>query len=235
MTKYRPVSILSIYVIQVLNSFKYMILSNFSKVLESVLFNKIFDSASNHITVYQHDIVRKRSTLTNLATFTQYVCECMNRNGQVGTIYIHIQRAFDQIYVALLVKKLSGLRSVPFSLPGYLRQREYVVLYRQNVDLTSTSGIPQGLNLVRLLFLLFISNIVDVITCQKLLFSDDLKIFTDIKAMSNCIVLQSNINDILKQCADNLKNTSNKCFCVISCYFIMLALRLMPPTVCRVF
>lgn len=46
--------------------------SNFSKVFEMVLYNRILISFQPFISPFQHILIRKRSTVTNLVTFTQF-------------------------------------------------------------------------------------------------------------------------------------------------------------------
>uniref|UniRef100_A0A6P7H956 Uncharacterized protein LOC114348917 n=1 Tax=Diabrotica virgifera virgifera TaxID=50390 RepID=A0A6P7H956_DIAVI len=62
------------------------ILSNFSKVFEIVLYNRILSSVQLYISSHQHGFVNKRSTVTNLVYFTQYLSEVIDDNGQVDDI-----------------------------------------------------------------------------------------------------------------------------------------------------
>lgn len=57
-----------------------------------------------------------------------------------------------------------------------------------------TSGIPQGSVLGPILFLVFMNDIHESLESQILSFTDDTKIFHDIKDYSDVIVLQEDLN-----------------------------------------
>lgn len=62
------------------------------------------------------------------------------------------------------------------------------------------------------MFALFINEITDRITCNKLLFADDLKIFTKIKTIRDCLKLQKDLISISEWCIRNKQSlNANKC------------------------
>jgi hypothetical protein len=82
------------------------IICNFSKILESILYKRIYAGVKNYISPHQHGFVEKRSTLTNLAYFSQYVSEAIDSKYQVDVLYTDFQKAFDQIDHFILLRKL---------------------------------------------------------------------------------------------------------------------------------
>ena len=58
------------------------------------------------------------------------------------------------------------------------------------------SGVPQGLVLGALLFILYINDLPDDVTCGIKLFADDTKIYFIVKDVSDTLLLQKNLDMI---------------------------------------
>jgi hypothetical protein len=82
---------------------------------------------------------------------------------------------------------------------------------------TVNSGIPRGSNLGPLLFLLFINGINEIFTVDYLLYADDLKLFSRIHNMHDCIELQSHVDLVSDWCSRN-KLVLNKDKCISVSY-----------------
>jgi ribonuclease P/MRP protein subunit RPP40 len=78
----------------------------------------------------------------------------------------------------------------------YISDRVLYVEYMgfSSFRFTVNYGIPQGSNLGPLLFLLFMNDINEIFTVDSLLHADDLKSFSRIHNMRDCIELQSNVD-----------------------------------------
>lgn len=193
------------------------ILCNFSKALESILHDHIYNSIKHLLSPSQHGFIQKRSTVTNLACFTQYVAEAMDDQGQVDVIYTDFHKAFDTIDHHVLLLKLSKLgfsRSLCNLFESYLSDRKQYVEYRGNSSnmFTPTSGVAQGSNLGPIFFLLFVNDVVDDLKCEHLLFADDLKLFYKINTNNDCCTLQNDLDLISCWCQKNqLKMNISKC------------------------
>lgn len=184
------------------------ILSNFSKVFEIILYDRIYLSVRNQISPDQHGFMSNRSTVTNLAVFSQYVSNILDRQGQVDVVYTDFSKAFDRIDHAVLLRKLTQFGFHPSAiefLRSYLWKRQQYVAYNgfSSSCYIVTSGVPQGSNLGPLLFLLFINDLNDVIDCCKLFYADDLKIYSVITSIDDCRKLQSDLNHVQSWCLDN--------------------------------
>ena len=59
-----------------------------------------------------------------------------------------------------------------------------------------SSGIPQGSVLRPFLFILFINDMPEVVSCAIKLFADDTKIFTQVTSNADCTNLQGNLNKL---------------------------------------
>jgi hypothetical protein len=53
---------------------------------------------------HQCGFMQKRSTVTTLACFSQYLAELIDNKGQVAVIFTDFQKAFDQIEYYILLE-----------------------------------------------------------------------------------------------------------------------------------
>lgn len=106
-----------------------------------------------------------------------------------GVTYLDGLRPISQIVA------LNGYISVPSSIP---------------------SGIPQGSLLGPLLFTIFINDIESCFKNAKIiLYADDMKILFRISDISDCLVLQQDLDSLLKYCTKNkLELNVSKCFVI---------------------
>lgn len=66
-----------------------------------------------------------------------------------------------------------------------------------------TSGVPQGSILGPTLFLLYVNDLPQVVkSAECLLFADDAKFYKRITSITDCVLLQSDIESLIRWCAD---------------------------------
>lgn len=194
-----------------------IILSNISKLFEIVLHDVLFYHVKTQLAPYQHGFMPGRSTSTNLAVFTQFVANILDQGGQVDVVYTDFSKAFDRLDHGKLLQKLASFgltHSFINFFESYLTNRYLTVQYRgfYSVNITATSGVPQGSVLGPLLFIIFIDDIIEDLQCKSLLYADDLKLFTSINNIEDCIALQNDLQSLSRWCSNNnLHLNVNKC------------------------
>ena len=196
------------------------ILSNFAKVFEQVIYKSIFNHIQPYISPNQHGFLPGRSTITNLITITQFICEQLDNAGQVDVVYTDFSSAFDMVDHGLLLNKLSSFGLAPSFIAlikSYLSNRINYVFYNgfTSYEYVSTSGVPQGSNLGPLFFIVFINDLLRSLTCPVLAYADDLKIYSSVFNDMDVNLLQDNINIIAQYSVSNFLTLN-----VDKCYFL---------------
>jgi hypothetical protein len=201
-TNYRPIAIIN----------------NFAKIFEFILFERIYHHISSKISVNQHGFMARRSTVTNLVSTTQFLCESLDAHGQVDVIYMDLSKAFDRVNHRLLLYKLDdfGLSDgLILLIESYLQKRVQFVQYRgfRSESFSQTSGVPQGSVLGPLFFNIFINDLTSLLNENFQMYADDLKIYRTVSTLDDCSRLQKDLDIIQKWCNDNdqLINTK-KCY-----------------------
>lgn len=184
------------------------ILNNFSKVFEMVIYKYLYSFFQNYLSVNQHGFVKNRSTTSNLACLTQFISEELDAGGQVDVIYTDFSKVFDSLHHDILEHKLHEYgvsNSLVALLKSYLKDRTHFVSFNGHCSkhFSPTSGVPQGSNLGPLLFLIFVNDVCTAVSCEILMFADDLKLFSPIKSVNCCVNLQSQIDQLQQWCDDN--------------------------------
>ncbi|XP_076678211.1 uncharacterized protein LOC143374166 [Andrena cerasifolii] len=163
----------------------------------------------NLIVEQQHGFMPKRSTVTNLCAFTQFVAKSLEDSIQVDVVYLDFHEAFDSIDHGILCNKLRELGMSDNLLrwmSSYLHRRFYSVKVGSSTSTSfcSTSGVPQGSHLGPLLFLLFVNDIANVILNAKfLLYADDIKLFIAVSSLHDAQNLQADLSRIESWCIGN--------------------------------
>lgn len=196
------------------------LVSNFAKIFDAVLYEQIYPLVKKHISPFQHGFMEKKSTVTNLACFSQSVSEILDSRGQVDVVYTDISKAFDRIDLNLLMVKLDKIGFSPPLLRlfnSYLFDREQRVTchFTKSNPYIATSGVAQGAKWGPLLFLIYINDLAEMIICNKLLFADDLKLYSTIDTALDCVALQRCVDAVCEWCSKNgLSLNVDKCVVV---------------------
>ena len=168
------------------------LLSNTSKVLERIIYNKIINHISKDINPHQFGFTKNSSTLQQMLIFLDQI---INSPQQTDVIYLDISKAFDTVSHSILLNKLwsIGITGTLWTwFKDYLSNRyQRVTINNSYSDLLPiNSGVPQGSILGPLLFLVYINDMSSYIHHSQLLkFADDTKCFCHISTLCLTIML----------------------------------------------
>ena len=169
---YRPVSLLSCN----------------AKLFEKVIFKYVFNFFKDNflITVWQSGFLPGRSTITQLTELYHTFCKAVADGKEIRIVFLDISKAFDRVWHAGLLHKLQafGIKGKLLAwFTDYLRdRRQRVVIEGQSSECADLkAGVPQGAVLGPLLLLVFINDIMYIVThCKFCLFADDTCLFVEV-------------------------------------------------------
>ena len=173
-----------------------------SKVLEKIIFDKVYDFVKAFISDLQFGFVKNRSMLQQLLLYSELLSSAYDDCHQVDSIYLDIRKAFDTVPHTKLLSKLwdagiTGNLWVFFK--AYLSdRRQCVVINTQSSEwLPVSSGVPQGSILGPLMFILYINDLPSLpSSSHPFLFAVDTKCYTHVLSLSDSSLLQADLDRI---------------------------------------
>ena len=202
-SNYRPISLTSIS----------------CKIMEHIIHSNIMSHFDNTqiLTDTQHGFRKHRSCESQLTTTIQDLAKSLNEAKQVDTILLDFSKAFDKVDHNKLCLKLYhyGVRGNTLEwIKDYLSKRsQTVVINGANSEKSPViSGVPQGTVLGPLLFLVYINDLPVLVTCKIRLFADDALIYRVIDSINDAILLQEDLNQLIKWESDwSMEFNADKC------------------------
>lgn len=139
-------------------------LSAVPKILDRIVSQFLYSKLSPSIDSRQHGFFHRRSAITSLTSFTNYIFNVFNSCGgrrQVDTAYIDFAKAFDKVQHHILLAKLEiyGVNGNLLTwFANYIQNRVYKVAIKDKLssEIIAASGVPQGSHLGPFLFLIYI-------------------------------------------------------------------------------
>ena len=168
-TNYRPISILP----------------SFSKFLEKVVYNRLYNYLSKLEILCDNQFGFRKNHSTSLALIDLYekISLALDRNEHAVGVFLDLSKAFDTVDHNILLDKLEhyGIRGVALDwVRSYLSNRLQFVQFNSQCSSPQTicCGVPQWSILGPLFFLLYINDLNNVSTLVELsLFADDTNLF----------------------------------------------------------
>ena len=186
------------------------LLCTVSKVLESLVYDKVIDFLSCSLSTFQFGFLSGRSTLQQLLIFLSSLHENLDKKLQTDVIYLDFRKAFDTVPHDKLLAKLwsmgiTGRLWLWFK--AYLSSRHQSVSINGHLSdyLPVTSGVPQGSILGPMLFLTFINDLPSFVkSVNMVLFADDTKCFKTIRNNLDSSALQNDLDSLHQWSISNI-------------------------------
>ena len=189
------------------------------KMLEHIMYSSIMAHLDRHkiLSEFQHGFRKQRSCESQLLLTVHDIITSLNAGDQLDAIVLDFSKAFDRVPHKRLCMKLEhyGIRGPALHwLENFLSDRtQQVVLDGCCSDtLPVTSGVPQGTVLAPLLFLCYINDLPELVSCCCRLYADDVLLYKVIRLDEDCASLQSDL-DVLQKWADDWQMRFNGLKC----------------------
>ena len=177
-----------------------------SKIFERIIYDQLYAYFDNNniLSEEQYGFRTKHSTELAAVKLVDYIKNEIDAKYTSVNIYIDLSKAFDTLNFDILLHKLHyyGVTGVSFELiRSYLTNRKQYVKFKtlESDYMDVKSGVTQGSILGRLLFSIYINDIVTVSKNFKfLMYADDTTIYFNLEDFSGINVEENVSNELNK-------------------------------------
>ena len=155
-----------------------------SKVFGKLVNNRIVDHLGkcDILSDFQYGFRSSRSTADLLTLASEKIARAFNRSGATPAVALDVSKAFVRVWHAGLLHKLKsrGISGQMFGLSSSFssnRQLREVLDGKSLQEYPVNTGVPQGSILGPTLFLLYINDLPDDVTCDIAIYADDTTLY----------------------------------------------------------
>ena len=187
-----------------------------AKVMERVIFNKMFSFLKTHglLTNLQGAYQPDHSTVTQLLEMYNRILKGLDEGSELLFAFADMSKAFDRVSHKGLLYKLEqiGIRGKALAwCRAYLENRKQrVIVNGQSSDeSTIQAGVPQGSILGPLFFLIYMNDLPEEIHINLRLYADDVSLFLEYNNREAAIAIMEENLEKLTSWADSWWMTFN--------------------------
>lgn len=176
------------------------LLSSLSKIYERLILAHLQNNLRDKIRPEQFAFRAEHSTTQQLTKLTHQLSQNFNNNINTASIFLDVEKAFDRVWHAGLLYKLSQL-NIPTEIvkiiESFLTDRTFITKIEDSFSSIRhiLAGVPQGSCLSPTLYLTYINDIPTTPKAHLSLFADDTMFFTyDKNQKRAAIQLQHQLN-----------------------------------------
>ena len=157
------------------------LLCNISKVFERAIYNILYNYYLIEHSLLNHKnagFKRGDSTINQLLYISNKISSSLDQGKEVRMVFLDAAKAFDKVWHKGILFKLRQLGVAQdfvnwFEFYFSARKQKVVINGASSSSLFIEAGVPQGSILGPLLFLVYVNDITNEVTCDINLFADD--------------------------------------------------------------